>query len=210
MRTAGGARPREDERCTVEAYLAFERASAERHEYVAGRVVALAGASRAHNLITANVTRELGNQLKGTPCETYASDMRVRTTPLRYCYPDVVVACGEPAFEDDELDTLLKPTVLVEVLSHSTEHVDRVEKFAEYRAIPTLREYLLVAQDRIHLEHYVRQPDGEWRLHDVDAPDGTIRLAALGATLQVPEVYERVTFPPDRPPPRVIREGGTT
>jgi Uma2 family endonuclease len=204
-----GAQPHETEYYTVEEYLAFERAAETKHEYVSGRIVAMAGATRAHNLITGNVARRLGNQLEGTPCETYSNDMRVRTTPSEYTYPDVVVVCGEPHFEDEVLDTLLNPTVIVEVLSASTKRRDRFDKFGAYRAIPSLRELLLISQDTVHVEHHVRTPGNEWVLHDVTERDKTVRLDSLGADLQVAHIYERVTFPPERQLRRV-REGGGT
>ena len=207
VRNDGGALPQEAGYHTVEEYLAFERAAETKHEYEAGAVIALAGASRAHNLITGNVARQLGNRLAGRPCETYASDMRVRSTPSSYVYPDVVVACGEPAFADEALDVLLNPTLVVEVLSRSTERRDRLEKLAGYRSAPTLREYLLVAQNRVHVEHYVRQPTDDWLLQDVDDPSATLRLASLGVELRVAEIYERVTFPAE-PPLRRVREAG--
>lgn len=133
---------------TASDYLSFERACPDiRHEFIQGQIEAMAGASRAHNLITSNIARHLGNQLEGRPCETYASDMRVRTAST-YTYPDVVVVCGEPEFEDGERDTLLNPTVIVEVLSRSTEAWDRGEKSFQYRALPSIQDYLLVSQER--------------------------------------------------------------
>src|SRR5919198_4874617 len=118
---------------TPEEYLALERAARHKSEYVNGRIYALAGASRAHNLIVVNVSAELRAQLRGRPCETYASDMRVKVSQTGlYTYPDVVVVCGEPRFEDAQVDTLLNPTVIIEVLSESTESYDRGEKFAHY------------------------------------------------------------------------------
>ena len=133
-------------RFTPEEYLALERQAEYRSEFFHGEIFAMAGASREHNLIAGNVSRELGNQLKGRPCETYQSDMRVKVSDTGlYTYPDVVVACGELAFEDDEVDTLLNPTLLIEVLSESTESYDRGKKFGYYRTIQSLAEYLLVA-----------------------------------------------------------------
>src|SRR5829696_2848201 len=105
---------------TVEEYLGFERSSTEKHEYIDGQIIAMAGASRKHNLIGVNVSSEIRFQLKGKPCETYANDMRLRMRKSRYGYPDVIVVCGEPQFEDEEFDILLNPTVVVEILSKST------------------------------------------------------------------------------------------
>jgi Uma2 family endonuclease len=179
---------------TPEQYLAAERQATERHEYVNGSVFAMVGASRAHNLITANLIRELTTQLRGRPCETYGSDMRVKVVRTGlYTYPDVVVVCGEPEFEDGQLDTLLNPTLLVEVLSPSTERYDRGDKFAHYRQLPSLAEYVLVAQHRPALERFVRQGRA-WLLDAVAGLDATATLEAVGCTLPLRAVYERVTF----------------
>jgi Uma2 family endonuclease len=183
---------------TVEEYLAFERSSELKHEYISGEIVAMAGATRGHNLITGNVAQRLRNQLEGKPCETYSSDMRVRTSPTEYTYPDVVVVCDEPRFEDAELDTLLNPTVVVEVLSKSSEARDRREKFPDYRGIESVKDILLIAQHKVRVEHYVRQANNGWLLHDISDPGGMIMITSIGCTLALAEIYERVTFPPPR------------
>ena len=193
---------------TVEEYLAFERDSDFKHEYVSGVIVAMAGASRAHNLITGNVAREFGDQLKGKPCETYSNDMRVRTTPTEYTYPDVVVVCGEPEFEDDEFDTLLNPTVIVELLSKSTARRDRTAKLADYRGMSSLKEYILIAQDKLHIEHYVRRPDNEWSLTDMNQLEGNVTITSINCELRVSDVYDRVRFPPPRQLRKVSSDAG--
>lgn len=176
-----------------DAYLAMERASETKHEYVGGEIVAMTGASREHNLIVANAIISLGQQLRGRPCELYPSDMRVRVPAADlYTYPDVVVVCGEPQFEDDEFDTLLNPTLLVEVLSDSTEGYDRGKKFAYYRTLPSFQEYLLVAQHEVLVEHYARQGDGSWRFAALDSLDEGLDLAAIGCSLPLHELYDRV------------------
>jgi Uma2 family endonuclease len=179
---------------TPEAYLVRERAATERSEYVNGQVYALSGASRVHNLIAANLIRELSTRLRGRPCETYGSDMRVKVSPTgMYTYPDVVVACGEPRFEDAHVDTLLDPTLIVEVLSDSTEAYDRGHKFAHYRRLASLREYVLVAQHHPIIERFELQ--GEfWTLTDAIGLDATIELASVGCTLALRDVYDRVEF----------------
>lgn len=186
---------------TPEEYLALERASERKSEYFLGEVFAMGGASREHNLIVGNVVRDLGNQLKGRPCETYPSDMRVKVSASGlYTYPDVAVVCGQPQFEDAQVDTLLNPTLVIEVLSESTEAYDRGEKFAQYRSIESLQEYVLISQDRCQVERLVRQPNGrEWLYSEASDPAGSVPLAAIGCRLSLTEVYERVEFP-DRPP----------
>jgi Uma2 family endonuclease len=181
---------------TPEEYLAIERRAETKSEYFKGEMYAMVGASREHNLISSNIAGELRQQLKGRPCETYSNDMRVRvpSTGL-YTYPDVVVVCGEPAFEDEHVDTLLNPTLVVEVLSDSTESYDRGRKFAHYRSVESVVEYLLVAQDEYRVEQFVRQADGRWLLSDVRTLEGSVELASVGCALQLREIYDRITLP---------------
>ncbi len=180
---------------TPEEYLAFEREAEVKHEYYAGEIFAFAGASRQHNLIVANVIRELGNEVKARPCEVYPSDMRVRVSPTGlYTYPDVTVVCGEARFGDEHSDTLLNPTVIVEVLSPSTEGYDRGEKFEHYRKLESLKEYLVIAQERHHVERHVRQPEGQWLLSETDSVDVVIELPSIACRLLVADIYEKVEF----------------
>jgi Uma2 family endonuclease len=181
---------------TPSEYLSVERKSEYKSEYIDGMIVAMTGASREHNLIAVNISREFSRQLKGRRCETYASDMRVKVPSTRlYTYPDVVVVCGEPQFEDGELDTLLNPTVIVEVLSASTEMYDRGKKFGFYRTIESLAEYLLVAQDECRVEQYVRQADGRWLLSDHHSIGDVFALTSIGCELALGEVYDKVALP---------------
>lgn len=180
-------------RYTPEEYLALERAAQCKSEYYAGDIFAMAGASRWHNLIVTNVLRELSLQLKGQPCTTYPSDMRVKVSPTGlYTYPDVTVVCGEAQFEDNQQDTLLNPTLIVEVLSDSTEAYDRGGKFAHYRKLASLMEYVLIAQTKPHIEHYVRQPDNRWLLSEADSLSDTVHLPSIDCRLALAEVYDKV------------------
>jgi Uma2 family endonuclease len=180
---------------TPAEYLRLERAAETKSEYVNGQILAMTGASRAHNLVTGNVFRELSQQLRGGPCEAYVGDMRVRVSQTgMYTYPDVVVACGEIRFEDDHVDTLLNPVLIVEVLSPSTEAYDRGEKFAHYRRLDSLQEYLLVAQDKVRVERYVRQGD-RWILTEHSALDDVVSLDAAGCRVRLSDVYDRVELP---------------
>ena len=180
-------------RYTPEEYLALERQAQCKSEYYAGEVFAMAGASRWHNLIVANVIGELRSQLKGRPCTTYPSDMRVKISPTGlYTYPDVIVVCGEAQFEDTQQDTLLNPTLIVEVLSESTEAYDRGGKFAHYRKLASLMEYVLIAQTKSHIEHYVRQPDNRWLLEEAESLHGTVHFPAIDCHLSLAEVYNKV------------------
>ena len=183
-----------------EEYITLERkaipdANTVRSEYVNGKIVVMSGASRAHNLISINISGELRIQLKGTECETYKSEMRVSTpSTSSYFYPDVVVVCGEPQFEDDVFDTLLNPIVLVEVLSPSTETYDRGEKFSHYRQLESLKEYIIVSQDKVNIERYLRKPD-EWGYTSFQEINDVLSLTSIQCELPLQEIYERVTFP---------------
>ena len=180
---------------SVEEYLAFERQSETRNEYYAGEIFAMAGASRNHNVISGNVFAEIRSAFADQACEVYQSDMRVKASPSGlYTYPDVVATCASPEFEDDELDTLLNPQVIFEVLSRSTENYDRGEKFELYRGIDSLADYVLIAQDRLHVEHYQRQGDGRWILDDISSDDGTLRFATCRLELNVGSFYAKVKF----------------
>jgi Uma2 family endonuclease len=177
---------------TTEEYLALERSASSKSEFHDGEIYAMTGASRKHNLITVNIARELSVQLKKRPCEAYMNDMRVKAVQARsYHYPDIVVVCGKPQFEDAFVDTLLNPTMLIEVLSPSTEAYDRGGKFAHYRKIASLQEYLLVTQDQASIERYVRQ--GEvWILTEALGLEASMPLESIGCILSLREVYDKV------------------
>jgi len=181
---------------TPAEYLAAERRSREKSEYVNGRIYAMAGATRAHNLIAGNLFAELRAQLRGRPCEAYVNDMRVKVQRTgMYIYPDVAALCGEPLLEDENLDTLLNPGVIVEVLSRSTESCDRGEKFAHYRRLDSLQEYVLVAQETARIEHFRRVGD-HWVLTEISGPDAELSLVSLGCVVKLADVYDRVELPP--------------
>jgi Uma2 family endonuclease len=183
-----------EKRISPKEYLALERKAEFKSEYYDGFVTAMAGTTREHNLITLNVGGEISSQLKGRPSEAYVSDMRVYIdrTGL-YTYPDVVV-CGEPQFQDDVLDTLLNPTMIVEVLSPTTETYDRGKKFLHYRRLPTLKEYVIVSQDKILVERYVRQGD-DWLLTELNQLTDTLQLASIGCQVPLREIYAKVPLP---------------
>ena len=182
-------------RFTPEEYLTLERQAQHKSEYLNGEIFAMSGASRRHNLITLNIGAGLHAQLRQRLCEVYTSDMRVKVSPTElYTYPDVVVVCDTPQFEDAELDTLLNPTLIVEVLSKSTADYDRGGKFEHYRTLASLQEYLLVAQDRCHIVHYIRQPDNTWVLSETHVLNDRLPLPSLSAQLLVSEAYTKVQF----------------
>ena len=179
---------------TPEEYLARERKALTKSEYRNGRIYAMPGASRAHNLIVANTLVEIHLQLRNRSCEVYPSDMRVKvSTAGLYTYPDVVVVCDEPQFDDTHFDILLNPTVLIEVLSPSTAAYDRGEKFASYQKLDSLCEYVLVSQDRVRVEHYLRQ-DQKWNLTEFRSLDNVFQLVSIGCELSLQAIYAKVQF----------------
>ena len=182
-------------RLTPEEYLEIERQAEYKSEFFAGEMFAMAGSKEPHNLIVANVIGELRMQLKKRPCKIYPSDMRVRITSTGlYTYPDVVVVCGPAVFEDESKDTLLNPTLIVEVLSESTEAYDRGKKFAHYRRIPSFSEYLLIAQDQCRVEQFTQQNDGRWLFSETNTFESVMKLPSIDCELSVAEVYDKVEF----------------
>jgi Uma2 family endonuclease len=160
-----------------------------------GQVFAMAGASREHNLIALNTASDLRRQLRDRDCEVYQSDMRVKVSRTGlYTYPDITVVCGNPEFEDAESDTLLNPTVLFEVLSPSTADYDRGGKFAHYRRLASLQEYVMISQDRPLVEHYLRQPEDQWLLSETTSPQDTLVLPSIDCQLPLSEIYLKVRF----------------
>lgn len=177
---------------TAEEYLTLERNTLYKSEFHDSEIFAMTGASRTHNLIVFNIAGELRTQLKNRPCEAYIADMRVKAAKARsYHYPDIAVVCGTPEFEDAHVDTLLNPTLLIEVLSPSTEAYDRGGKFAHYRKITSLCEYVLVTQDQFSVERYVRQGD-VWILTEAVDIEATVTLESIGCSLKLREVYDKV------------------
>ena len=179
---------------TPAEYLHLERAATYRSEYFRGEIFAMAGGSPQHSRIKTNVISQLNSRLKGQPCTTYDSDLRIKCPTGLYTYPDASVICAELEFDDDQRDTVLNPTLLIEVLSKSTEAYDRGKKFDNYRTIPSLREYVLVSQDEPTIQRFLRNDDNTWTLTAVAGLDQTIPLRSIGIDLPLSEVYERVDF----------------
>jgi Uma2 family endonuclease len=178
---------------TPAEYLAFERASDDKHEYVDGEIFARSGSTREHSLLGHNVGVELGNALLERPCEVHGSDMKIKTPAGKYHYADGFVLCGPPVFEDETRDVVLNPKVIVEVLSESTERYDRGDKFASYRGIATFEDYVLVSQTAVLVEHFHRLADGTW-LYRALGPGEQLVLASLGCQIPVDRMYLKV-FP---------------
>lgn len=179
---------------TFAEYLAFERASEQKHEFIGGEIYAMSGGTREHSAVTHNFARELGNALLDRPCEVHGPDLRVKAGDGDCHYPDGLVVCGEPVFEDEKRDALLNPTVSVEVLSPSSARYDRRDKFESYQTIASLTDYILASQERVRVEHFHRMPDGSWNYRALGAGDALV-LEAIGCTIPVDRLYLKV-FPP--------------
>ena len=180
---------------TAEEYLQLERAAEFKSEYVNGHVYAMAGAKVGHNRAARNILRHLGNQLADRPCEVFGSDMKVRIDKANvFRYPDVTGLCGPILFHDKEQDAYCNPSVIVEVLSRSTERLDRGEKFMLYRLLDSFVEYVLVSQDRVEVEVWVRNTEGRWITTIYDEITDSFALRSIGCTLTLAEIYEKVEF----------------
>ena len=177
---------------TPEEYLVMEREAAFKSEYRDGQIVAMPGASHKHNLIAGNIFGEIYVQFRDRTCVVYVNDMRVKVSDTGlYTYPDVVVVCDEPRFDDNHFDTLLNPNVLVEVLSLSTENYDRNDKFLSYQILESLQEYILVSQNGVHVEQYIRQ-DGKWVLREFRSLDDVLQIASIESELALRAIYAKV------------------
>ncbi len=180
---------------TPEEYLDLERLSEIRHEFLDGTVYAMAGESLAHSKICFNLYVAIGMQLRGTNCSGLSPNMKVRAGEAGlYAYPDLAVVCGEPVFHDQHGDVLLNPTVIFEVLSRSTQTYDRGEKFERYKSIETLRDYVLVSQDRPRLEHFSLQTDGTWAHAELEGTDAALTLDSVNCRLALADIYDRIDF----------------
>ncbi len=176
-------------------YLELERAAEERHEYLDGQIYLMSGGSPKHNTICVNVIRDLSNQLKGKSCQVFESNMKVGTeTSGLFSYPDVSVACGEPTFHDNHQDVLTNPSVIIEVLSPSTERFDRGKKFARYQRFDSFTDYILITQDEPRVEHFARQANGTWILTVATGLKSKIEITSIACTLKLSEVYDRIKF----------------
>src|SRR5215470_4129511 len=198
--------PQTQIRYTEDQYLSMERESEERHEYLDGQIYAMAGESPEHGAICTNLIVDIGLQVRGTPCQAFTKDMKVRSGPLPrrrysqkglYSYPDLVIVCGEVQFLDKNRDVLINPKVIIEVSSPTTEAFDRGEKFRRYRTFnQSLTDYLVVAQNRPSNEHFSRQENGLWVIAaSVVELSESVHIASVDCALPLVEVYDRIGFP---------------
>jgi len=181
------------QRLSIQEYLALERDSEIRHEYFDGEMFAMAHPTRRHSLIAGNLFGQIWTQFRGRRCEVHKETMRVWTPSGLFAYPDVVAACSKPSFDDAKFNTLLNPALIIEVLSPSTEDYDRITKWAHYRSIPSLLEYVLVSQDRVYVEQIRKQENGGWIRSDLDDLGQALELRSIACRLSLSEIYERVS-----------------
>ena len=187
-------------RVPMDVYLQDERGRRDRHEYLEGHVYAMAGESEAHGTICVNLVAALRTQLRGGPCRVFTQNMKVRCGPYRrgnleglFAYPDLVVVCGARQYLDEVQDVLLNPSLLLEVLSPSTAAYDRGEKFERYRTwLPTLQDYVLVAQERPTVDHFQRATG--WDSQQLTGPEAVLELATIGCHIPLQEIYDDVVF----------------
>jgi len=180
---------------TPEEYLEVERKAEFKSEYFNGEMFALAGTTKEHSIITINITGALYNQLLGKPCQLFDSNMRVKVQESGlYTYPDLVVVCGEQKFEDEEFDILLNPTLIIEILSPSTEDYDRGKKFVYYRQLESLKEYVLVSQAQVRIEKYLWQDESKWLLTEESDTEKSMELSSINCSLLLKDVYRNIKF----------------
>lgn len=172
----------------------------------------MTGASRRHNLIALNCASQLNQQLAKRPCEVYVADMRVKNVRTNsYFYPDVVATCESPKFEDDHVDTLVNPQVIVEVLSESTEKFDRGPKFRDYQLLESLKDYVLISQTGMYVERFTRKTESTWEFWAAKRPQEVLDLAAIGCQISLAQIYAKVEFKTDDRPDdlKVIEENAS-
>ena len=192
---------------TPEEYIALERKATLKSEYLSGEIVAMSGASDTHNLITMNTSNALYNQLADRGGRIYASDMRVGISAgVSYFYPDIAVTCDKPRFEDDVFDTLINPQVIIEVFSDSTAGYDRGEKFIRYRQLESLREYVLISQDQVQVDHYLRQGK-QWILSEFSALEDVLPLTSIEAEFSLNQIYRFIELETDDTPQATVGAG---
>ncbi len=181
---------------TEEEYVRLEEASGQKHEYLNGRVYAMAGGTPSHSAVGTNIAGALFSRLRGKPCRPFNSDLRVKVeaTGLK-TYPDVTVACPPERYDERDPNSLLNPTVIIEVLSPSTEQYDRTDKFDALKQIPGLRDYVLVSPERVRVEHLRRSENGEWVLKSYTLRSQVLALASIGVEVPLDEIYDRLEVP---------------
>jgi Uma2 family endonuclease len=181
-----------DKNYTAEDYLRTERASATKNEYSNGKILALSGANRTHSIIASNFTIAVGSRLHGQKNEVYVGNMCVQVNPKRFAYPDVIIVSGKPAFADNHSDVLLNPTIVVEIFSTKTNTQDKTEKLESYLAMESIREYVLVKEDEMRVEHYAKQNAKQWIYRIYNDKDEVVSLDSVNCKISLTEIYSQV------------------
>ena len=179
---------------TAEDYLKFERRDAAKQEFPKAVNSVGSGSSRRHNLIGSNTTIAIGSRVRGHKCEVYVNDMRVKLSPNNYCYPDVVVVNNEPQFEGKELDILLNPTVIVEIMSKASLNHDKTEKLDRYLAMESVREILLIKEEEMRVEHYHKQTQNQWTYKIYSNREDIISIESINCKISLSEIYSQIKF----------------
>lgn len=185
---------RQPEHYTVEEYLYWERIADVRHEYYDGQIVMMAGGSPRHSLLGANLIAEFHRAVSGSGCRVYTSDLKIRSSPSQFVYPDVTVVCGELQFHDAERDVVTNPRLIVEVLSPTTETTDRGVKWLHYQRLSMLRDYLMVSQQEPIIEHYYRDEHGEWQSVIHQGLETIMNISALDCAIPLHRIYDGIEF----------------
>lgn len=179
---------------TDEDYLRAERQAFEKSELINGEIVAMAGAGDKHNLISSNLMIDIGVKTRQTSCRVFSSDMRVKAKKGNYYYPDIVVVCGERKYEDNKKDSLLNPKVIIEILSKSTKLKDRNEKLDSYTSLESLTDYILVSQDEMRVEHFIKNGEKEWKVRFLNEKSDKIILESIECEVSIEDVYHEILF----------------
>ena len=183
-----------DKKYTVEEYQKMERRSATKSEFFDGKILANAVSNRSNNLIATNATIAIGSRLQGQKCEIYVNDMRVKLSPKHVCYPDVVIVNGVPSFTDNAFDTLVNPTVAIDILSKNTSFQDKTEKLECYLALTSIREYLIIKEDEMRVEHYFKQNPKQWIYRIYDTREDVISVDSVNCKVSLAEIYAQIKF----------------
>ena len=177
---------------SLDDYLTTERHAPVRHEFVDGKVIARSGSNRWHNILVSNTVIALGSRMHGHKAEIYISNMRVKLKNNFVCYPDVVVVSGEPSFADQNGDLLLNPTIMVEVMSNQTNSSDKTNKLESYLAMESIKEFVLLKEEEMRVEHYARQNAKQWIYRIYNERDDVMSLESIGCKISLAEVYAQV------------------
>ena len=186
--------PQTRENQTSEEYLKTERSATSRHEFVGGKILSVAGSNRTRSLLGSNATIAIGNRVHGQKNEIYAGNMRVQISANRFSYPDVVIVSAKPIFADNQMDTLQNPTIVLETYSKNTNSVDKTEKLESYLAMDSIREYVLIKEDEMRVEHYAKQNAKQWVYRIYNERDEVIALDSVNCKVSLTEIYSQINF----------------